>query len=634
MAHVSDLIAEDIDQYLIEHENKTLLRFITCGSVDDGKSTLIGRMLYESKMVFEDHLTALKSDSKKTGTQGDEIDFSLLVDGLAAEREQGITIDVAYRFFSTQKRKFIVADTPGHEQYTRNMATGASTADLAILLVDARNGVLEQTKRHSFIVSMLGVKTVLVAINKMDLVDYSQEAFETIKDDYSKLVDEASLVSNFVVIPISALKGDNLIKPSENLPWYDGPCLMDFLENVEIDTKQDSGSFRMPVQWVNRPNSEFRGFSGTVSGGNVNVGDEVRIVPSGKVTRVKSIVTYDGDLQSAVPHQSITLTLEDEIDISRGDVVCDAKAPSSCSDQFQCQILWMSENQMMPGRQYIIKTGSMSTVMVPSKPKHKIDVNTLTLSPAKTLTLNEIGICNISLSRALPYDSYSDNRKMGGFIIIDKMSNDTVGMGLINFELRRASNIHWQSLDIDKSTRSEMKNQNPCVIWFTGLSGSGKSTIANVLENKLHTLGKHTILLDGDNVRHGLNRDLGFTQVDRIENIRRIAEVSKLMVDAGLITITSFISPFESERNMARSLLEEGEFIQVFVDTPLEVAEKRDTKGLYKKARAGELKNFTGIGSPYERPTNSEIALDTTTMTAEQCADKIISFLQMRDSEI
>jgi len=631
MAHISDMIAEDIHGYLKSHENKGLLRFITCGSVDDGKSTLIGRLLYESKMLFDDHLAALESDSKKSGTQGENLDLALLVDGLAAEREQGITIDVAYRFFSTDRRKFIVADTPGHEQYTRNMATGASTADLAILLIDARQGVLEQTKRHSFIVSMLGVRKAILAINKMDLVNYSEEVFNEIAEEFSNLAEEYLEMDEVVPIPVSALIGDNIIEKSKNTPWYDGPTLMEHLENVDIESGAEERPFRLPVQWVNRPNPDFRGFSGLVTGGRISAGDRVRVLPSGKVSTVERIVTYDGDLEQCQENMSVTLTIKDEIDASRGDVIVSADSPCGLADQFQTQILWMSEEPMVPSRQYLMKMNCVSAIVTPSKPKHKIDVNSFKLSPTKTLALNEIGVCNISLDRKIPFEPYRKNRSMGGFIIIDRMTNNTVGMGLIDFDLRRASNIHWQSMQIGKGSRSEIKSQKPFVLWFTGLSGSGKSTIADLLEKRLHSMNKHTITLDGDNVRHGLNRDLGFTTIDRVENIRRVAEVAKLMTEAGLIAIISFISPFKSERMMARSLHEEGEFIEVFIDTPIEVAEQRDVKGLYKKARMGELKNFTGIDSPYEKPTNNEVTIETTSLNPEDAVDKIIHFLDEKN---
>ena len=627
MAHKSELIETDIEAYLTEQEHKGLLRFITCGSVDDGKSTLIGRLLYESKLVFEDQLAALEIDSKKVGTQGEGIDFALLVDGLAAEREQGITIDVAYRFFSTDKRKFIVADTPGHEQYTRNMATGGSTADLAILLIDARKGVLTQTRRHSVIVSMLGVKSIVLAINKMDLVDYSESTYLRILADYKEFA-RALEIETIQAIPVSALMGDNITERGENTTWYSGPTLMEHLETVQVLDDADTKPFRMPVQWVNRPNLDFRGFSGMVAGGVVRPGDRVKSLPSGKESRVARIVTFDGDLDEAVPGMSVTLTLEDEIDVSRGDVLVSAAEPCGVADQFEASILWMADEPMLPGRPYLMKIGANMTQVTPAQPKHRLDVNTQQKQPAKTLGLNEIGVCNISLAKNIPFDAYKDNRSMGGFILIDRMTNNTVGMGLIHFALRRASNIHWQHMDVDKEARGLQKGQKPVILWFTGLSGAGKSTVANLVEKQLHARGRHTITLDGDNVRHGLNRDLGFTSADRVENIRRVSQVAKLMVEAGLITVTSFISPFKSERQMARNTVEEGEFVEIFVDTPLALAEERDPKGLYKKARAGELKNFTGIDSPYEAPENPEIRLYTAKHTAEELAEQVLEWLQ------
>ena len=627
MVHVSDLIATDIDSYLAAHEQKELLRFITCGSVDDGKSTLIGRMLYESHMLFDDQLAALEADSKKVGTQEGEIDFALLVDGLAAEREQGITIDVAYRFFSTDKRKYIVADTPGHEEYTRNMATGASTADVAIILVDASQGVLTQTRRHSFIVSMVGVKRIILAVNKLDLVDYSQDVFESIVSDYSEFAEEALSLEEITAIPISALKGDNIVGSSDNTPWYQGSSIMEYLESVEVSATSQSRPFRMPVQWVNRPNLDFRGFAGLIGSGMVSPGDRIRVLPSGTESTVERIVTMEGDLELAGAGRSVTLTLSDEIDISRGDSIVAADSPCGIADQFQTRILWMDESAMMPGRQYLFKSNTQTTSMTLGRLNHRIDVNTLEELPAKVLDMNEIGVCNISLSSRVAFDSYEDDPTMGGFIIIDRMTNNTDGMGLIDYALRRAENIHWQSMDVTKQSRAEQKSQQPKLLWFTGLSGSGKSSIANILEKKLQAMGRHTISLDGDNVRHGLNRDLGFTKADRVENIRRVGETSKLMVEAGLICIASFISPFASEREMVRNLMGDGEFIEVFVDTPLEVCEQRDVKGLYAKARAGELPNFTGISSPYESPVNPEIRIDTTDMSAEDAADSIIDYL-------
>ena len=627
MVHVSDLISEDIESYLAAHEQKELLRFITCGSVDDGKSTLIGRMLYESHMLFDDHLAALEADSKKVGTQEGEIDFALLVDGLAAEREQGITIDVAYRFFSTDKRKYIVADTPGHEEYTRNMATGASTADVAIILVDASQGVLTQTRRHSFIVSMVGVKRIILAVNKLDLVDYSEEVFNQIKSDYTNFANEALTLEEITAIPISALKGDNIVESSENTPWYDGQSIMEYLEAVEVAASSQSRPFRMPVQWVNRPNREFRGFAGLIGSGCISAGDKIRVLPSGTESTVARIVTYDGDLELAGAGRSVTLTLTDEIDISRGDIITSADSPCSSADQFQARILWMNDSAMMPGRQYLFKSNSQTSPMTLGRLKHRIDVNTLEELPAKVLDMNEIGVCNISLSSRIAFDPYDDDPVMGGFVIVDRMTNNTVGMGLIDFALRRADNIHWQSMDVTKQSRAEQKSQRPRLIWFTGLSGSGKSSIANILEKKLQAMGRHTITLDGDNIRHGLNRDLGFTKADRVENIRRVGETSKLMVEAGLICISSFISPFASERDMVRGMMDEGEFVEIFVDTPLEVCEQRDVKGLYAKARAGELPNFTGISSPYEAPQDPEIRIDTTQLSAEEAAEQIIDYL-------
>jgi bifunctional enzyme CysN/CysC len=624
MAHVSDLIASDIDAYLAAHQRKSLLRFITCGSVDDGKSTLIGRLLYDSKMIFEDQLAALEADSKKIGTQGGEIDFALLVDGLAAEREQGITIDVAYRFFSTDKRKFIVADTPGHEQYTRNMVTGASTADLAVILIDARKGVLTQTRRHSFLVSLIGIRKVVLAVNKMDLVGFDPQVFETIVAEYRAFAAQIGL-TDILAIPISGLNGDNITAVSEATPWYGGPSLMHHLETVEIDTERlRAGPLRMPVQWVNRPNLDFRGFSGQIASGAVKRGDPIRVLPSGRESRIARIVTKDGDLAEAVAGQSVTLTLTDEVDCSRGDVIAEAASPPEVADQFETSIVWMAEEPMLSGRSYWLKIGARTVSATITAPKYKINVNTLEHLAAKQLELNEIGVCNISLDRPIAFDPYEASHDMGGFVLIDRITNATVGAGMIRFALRRSQNIHWQALDVNKATRAEAKGQKPAVLWFTGLSGAGKSTIANLVEKKLQAQGRHTYLLDGDNVRHGLNRDLGFTDADRVENIRRVAEVARLMADAGLIVLVSFISPFRSERRLARELMAPGEFLEVFVDVPLEVAEQRDVKGLYKKARAGELKNFTGIDSPYEAPENPEIWVDTTAMTAAEAAELVV----------
>ncbi len=627
MAHQSALIAEDITAYLHQHEHKSLLRFLTCGSVDDGKSTLIGRLLYDSKMIFEDQLAALEADSKRVGTQGGDIDFALLVDGLAAEREQGITIDVAYRFFSTDKRKFIVADTPGHEQYTRNMVTGASTADAAIILIDARKGVLTQTRRHSYLVRLLGIRHVVLAINKMDLVDWSQAVFDTILDEYRDFAAQIGLTA-FTAIPMSALKGDNITEPSDKAPWYDGPPLMRWLEDAPIEDDLQAKPFRMPVQWVNRPNLDFRGFSGLVASGVIKPGDKVKALPSGRESTVDRIVTLRGDLDEAVAGQSVTLTLKDEIDVSRGDVLSVADRPPEVADQFESTIVWFDDEPLLPGRTYLLKLGTRTVTAQVAEPKYKVNVNTMEHLAATRLELNEIGVSNLSLSAPIAFDPYAENKDLGGFILIDRLSNRTVGAGMLHFALRRSQNIHWQATDISKAARSMAKGQKARVVWFTGLSGSGKSTIANLLEKRLAAEGRHTYLLDGDNVRHGLNRDLGFTDEDRVENIRRVAEVSKLMVDAGLIVLVSFISPFRAERQMARELLDEREFVEVFVDTPLAEAEKRDVKGLYKKARAGELKNFTGIDSPYEAPEAAEIRIDTTQLTPEQAAEQIFAWLE------
>ena len=628
MSHRSALIEQDILAYLDSHRHKSLLRFITCGSVDDGKSTLIGRLLYESKLIFEDQLAALERDSKKMGTQGDQIDFALLVDGLAAEREQGITIDVAYRFFSTDRRKFIVADTPGHEQYTRNMATGASTAQVAILMIDARKGVLTQTRRHAFITSLIGIRHLVLAINKMDLVGYSQSVFDEIEADFRGFAEKLEGIESITSIPMSALEGDNVTERSHHTDWYHGPTLIAYLETVEVADERISAPFRMPVQWVNRPNLDFRGFSGQITSGRVVPGDRLKALPSAKESTIERIHTMDGDLDEAVAGQSVTITLADEIDVSRGDVLCAAAEPAPVADQFRATILWMSQTELLPGRTYLMKIGTVIAQATVAAPRYAIDVNTMEHLAAQTLALNEIGVCNLHLDRNIAFDSYADGRDMGGFILIDRITNDTVGAGMIEYALRRAANIHMQALDIDKAVRAEQKGQRGCVLWFTGLSGAGKSTIANVLEKRLFAQGRHTYLLDGDNVRHGLNQDLGFTDADRVENIRRVSEVAKLMVDAGLITLVSFISPFRSERRFARSLVEEGEFVEIHVDTPLGVAEERDVKGLYKKARRGEIKNFTGIDSPYEPPETAEIVIDTTSTSPEKAAEQIITFLE------
>jgi bifunctional enzyme CysN/CysC len=630
MAHVSDLIERDIEAYLDAHQHKSLLRFITCGSVDDGKSTLIGRLLYDSKMIFEDQMAALEADSKRVGTQGGEIDFALLVDGLAAEREQGITIDVAYRFFSTDKRKFIVADTPGHEQYTRNMVTGASTADLAVILIDARKGVLTQTRRHSFLVSLLGIRHAVLAVNKMDLVDWSKDVFDEIVADYRAFAEKIGL-TDIIAIPISGLKGDNIAAHGTSSPWYAGPTLMQHLETVELDEERLRAlPFRMPVQWVNRPNLDFRGFAGLIASGVVKPGDAVRVLPSGRTSKVVRIVTRDGDLPEAVAGQSVTLTLADEVDVSRGDVLAAADAPPEVADQFETNLVWMADEPLLPGRSYWLKLGAKLVAAQVTAIKHKINVNTLEHLAARTLELNEIAVVNLALDQPIAFDPYEADRDLGGFILIDRATNATVAAGMIHFALRRSHNIHWQALDTSKAARAEALGQKPAVLWFTGLSGSGKSTIANILEKKLFASGKHTYVLDGDNVRHGLNKDLGFTDADRVENIRRVAEVAKLMADAGLIVIVSFISPFRAERDMARKLMDEGEFLEVFVDTELAVAESRDVKGLYKKARAGELKHFTGVDSPYEAPETPEIRIDTAFTDPEQSADAILAVLRDR----
>ena len=619
------LIADDIEAYLEQHQNKSMLRFITCGSVDDGKSTLIGRLLYDSKMIFEDQLAALENDSKKVGTQGQEIDFALLVDGLAAEREQGITIDVAYRFFATEKRKFIVADCPGHEQYTRNMVTGASTADCAVILIDARKGVLVQTRRHSFLCHQLGIRNLVLAVNKMDLIDYDETKFNAIVSDYAKFAESIGIES-FTAVPISGLAGDNITSRSDNTDWYGGPVLIDLLETMQIsNTASQKKPFRMPVQWVNRPNLDFRGFSGLIASGTVKPGDELRSLPSGKTSKVKSVVTMDGELGEAVAGQSITITLEEEIDCSRGDVLATADDPPEVADQFETTIVWMDDEPLVVGRGYWLKLGTQMVSVTIAEPKYEIDVNTMEHLASQTLNLNQIGVCEITTDRRIVFDPYTENRALGGFILIDKITNHTVGAGMLHFSLRRSQNVHWQPTDITRDHHASMKNQTPRVLWFTGLSGSGKSTIANEVEKKLALMNRHTFLLDGDNVRHGLNKDLGFTESDRIENIRRIGEVAKLMTDAGLIVLTAFISPFRADRQLVRDMIDGGEFIEIHVDTPLEVAEARDVKGLYKKAREGKLKNFTGIDSPYEPPESPEIRVNTVEMTPEEAADHIIA---------
>ena len=619
-----DLIASDIDAYLDVHQHKSLLRFITCGSVDDGKSTLIGRLLYDSKMIFEDQLATLESDSKRMGTQGQDIDFALLVDGLAAEREQGITIDVAYRFFATEKRKFIVADCPGHEQYTRNMVTGASTADLAVILIDARKGVLVQTRRHSYLAKLLGIRNIVLAVNKMDLIDYDQAKYDAIVAEYTAFAASIG-ISDFTPMPISGFKGDNITEISANTPWYNGLPLMAHLETVALDNDADQAKpLRMAVQWVNRPNLDFRGFSGQIATGTVHPGDAIRVLPSGKTTTIKKIVTLDGALQEAVAGQSVTLCFDDEIDCSRGDVIAAADNPPEVADQFESTIVWMADDALIPGRSYWLKLGTQMVSATVQAPKYTVNVNSMEHMAAKTLELNAIGVAEISTDKPIVFAPYAENHALGGFILIDKISNATVAAGMLHFSLRRAQNVHWQATDIGRDAHAMLKNQKPRILWFTGLSGSGKSTIANEVEKALHLMNRHTFLLDGDNVRHGLNKDLGFTETDRIENIRRVGEVAKLMADAGLIVLTAFISPFRAERDMVRAMLPEGEFVEIFVDTPLEVAEARDVKGLYKKARAGQLKNFTGIDSPYEPPEHPDIRVNTVEMSPAEAAEYIV----------
>ena len=619
----------DVTTFLQAQNAKDQLRFITCGSVDDGKSTLLGRLLYDSKSLFEDQLSATENESRKYGTQGQEVDLALLVDGLQAEREQGITIDVAYRYFETEKRKFIAADTPGHEQYTRNMATGASTADLAIILLDARQGILTQTRRHSYIVSLLGIKHVVLAINKMDLVDYSEKTFHQFEAEY-KAFAESLDIENVYAIPLSALSGENVFETKGNTPWYNGPTLIELLETVEISNDELDKPFRLPVQRANRPNKDFRGFSGTIASGSIAIGETITASLSGRSSVVTSILTANGETQTAIAGQAITIVLEDEIDISRGDVLAKADAIPEVADQFAAHIVWMSDDAMLPERSYLARFATSAANAQITDLTHQVDVNTLEQLASKTLQLNEVGYCKFSLDKAIAFDNYTDNKHTGSFVLIDRFTNQTVAAGVVDFALRRASNIQWHDMKIDKQVRATVNQQRPCVLWFTGLSGSGKSTIADRLEQKLYAMGKRTYLLDGDNIRHGLNKDLGFTDQDRVENIRRVAEVSRLMLDAGLIVITSFISPFRAERQMARSLMEENEFIEVFVDAPLEVCEQRDPKGLYKKARAGELKNFTGIDSDYETPENAELVLKNNNTDIDVMADQIIDYLQQR----
>jgi len=623
-------IAADVEAWLEAHRRKGLLRVLTCGSVDDGKSTLIGRLLYDARAIFDDHLATLEADSARVGTQGGDIDFALLVDGLAAEREQGITIDVAYRFFATERRKFIVADCPGHEQYTRNMVTGASTADAAILLVDARKGVLTQTRRHAYLVSLLGVRHLILAVNKMDLVDGAQAVFDAIVAEFTAFAAKLGRTEVHAV-PLSALRGDNVLTAGTLTPWYDGPPLMTLLERLPVGDDLAAGPFRMPVQWVNRPGPDFRGFAGLIAAGSVAPGDAVKVLPGGAVSRVARLVTADGDLDRAVAGQSVTLTLTDEIEVSRGAVLAAADAPLEVADQFEATLVWMDEEPLLPGRPYLIRLGTRQAGVQVTDLKHRVNVNTLEPQPATRLELNAIAVAKLSLDAPVAFAPYPENRDLGGFILIDRISNRTVGAGMIRFALRRAHNLHWQALSVDKAARAALKRQTGVVVWFTGLSGAGKSTIADLVEKRLHALGRHTYLLDGDNVRHGLNRDLGFTDEDRVENIRRVAEVARLMVDAGLIVMVSFISPFRAERRLARDLMGPGEFVEVHVDTPLAVAEQRDVKGLYRKARDGQLKNFTGIDSPYEPPEAAEIVIDTTRESPEAAAERIVARLEARD---
>jgi bifunctional enzyme CysN/CysC len=629
MAHHDPLIAEDISAYLDAQERKSFLRVFTCGSVDDGKSTLIGRLLYDSKLIYEDQMAAIEKDSKASGTTGEKPDLALLVDGLAAEREQGITIDVAYRFFSTDKRKFIIADTPGHVQYTRNMATGASTADVAVLLIDARYGVVEQTRRHAFIASLLGIPQVIVAVNKMDLVDFDQTVFNEIDVAFRDFA-EVLRFEDIMTIPVSALDGDNVTTRSDKSEWYKGPSLLGFLEDVVVDRQSLEAPFRLPVQWVNRPNLDFRGFAGTIASGTISKGQEIIAMPSGKRSTVKDIILYKESLAFARQDQSVTITLEDEIDVSRGDVLCSTDHPADVADQFQAHLIWMDDTRLFPGRQYIIRTMNMAVNGSVTALKHRVDVTDMSEAAAKTLELNEIGVVTLSLTKPIPFDPYHSNRTSGAFIVVDRATNRTVGAGMIDFALRRAGNIVRQDFDVDQRARSEQKNQTPAILWFTGLSGSGKSTIANLVDKALFERGHHAYSLDGDNVRHGLNRDLGFTVEDRVENIRRIGEVANLMTNAGLIVMCSFISPYRAERQMVRDQAVEGSFIEVFVDTPLAVAEERDVKGLYKRARAGEIKNFTGIDSEYQPPKNPEIHIDTTSISAQKAADMIVAYLEAR----
>lgn len=615
------------EEYMRAADRKSVLRFMTCGSVDDGKSTLVGRLLYDSKLVFEDQLTALAADSKTVGTQGDNLDFALLVDGLAAEREQGITIDVAYRFFSTSLRKYVVADSPGHEQYTRNMITAASRADLAVLLVDARQGLLTQTHRHSYLASIFRIPEIILAVNKLDLVGYSKDVFDAIERDYRVFAAKVGLGS-IVCIPISALHGDNVTETSRNTPWYRGPTLMGRLETVNVHEVKGDGLLRMPVQWVNRPDASFRGFAGTIVAGSVHPGDPIQVLPSGQTSAVVRLVTFDGDLGEASIGQSLTVTLNSEIDVSRGDVLVSVDSPPGVADQFEAQIVWMGETEMVPGRSYLMKIGTLIAGITLAPPKYKVDINTLEHIAAKTLAMNETGVCNITVDRSIPYEPYAVSRDMGGFIVVDRVTSDTIGAGLLHFGLRRSDNVQWQKVAVDKVQRSALKGHPPCVVWFTGLSGAGKSTVANIVELRLHDVGRHTYLLDGDNLRHGLNKDLGFTEADRVENIRRVAEVAALMADAGLVVLVALISPYRAERQLARQLVSQAEFCEVFVDSTLAVAERRDPKGLYRKARLGQLANFTGVDSPYEPPESPEVHVDTSTLSPEEAADAVLMHLK------
>lgn len=618
-----------VNAYLAEQASLDTLRFITCGSVDDGKSTLIGRMLYEAQLIFDDQVASLQADSKKMGTQGGDIDFALLVDGLAAEREQGITIDVAYRFFSTDRRKFIVADTPGHEQYTRNMVTGASTADIAVILIDARQGVLTQTRRHSMICSALGIRHVVVAINKMDLVDYDRERFESIVADYRTFADELRF-ETVTPIPMSALRGANVVERSAETHWYQGPTLLGYLETVDTQIEKNTLPFRFPVQWVNRPNLDFRGFSGTVASGTVKPGDSVRVAASGGTATVREVILFEDALDSAQTGQAVTLTLDREVDASRGDVIVSADTPCEVSDHFEVEMVWMDQEPGYLGRSYWLKLGTSLVGAQVTHIKHKLNINSFEKLAASQLELNDLSVVTIKTDKPVAFEAYRDNGPLGSFILIDRMNNQTVAAGMIAFALRRSRNIHRHKLEIDKEARRNLNSHTSKVLWFTGLSGSGKSTIANALEMKLHEQGIRTYLLDGDNVRHGLNSDLGFTDADRVENIRRVAEVAKLMVDAGVVVLTAFISPFQSEREMARSLFDEGEFVEIFVDTPLALAEERDPKGLYKKARRGEIPNFTGIGSPYEPPTSADLVVDTAADDVDALVEQILKQVQFR----